>query len=51
VVGIYKEYSRRLHAEAARRPRRRLFVDIHAFKDELAALHGLLYADVGRIYV
>jgi hypothetical protein len=49
LVGIYKEYSKRLHAEAARRPRRRLFVDIHAFKDELTALHGLLSADVSRI--
>jgi hypothetical protein len=49
VVGIYREYSKRLHAEAARRPRRRLLVDIHAFEDELSALYGLLSADVHRI--
>jgi hypothetical protein len=49
VIGIYKEYSKRLHAEAARRPRRRLFVDIRAFVDELMALRGLLNVDLSRV--
>ncbi|GAB1318623.1 hypothetical protein MFIFM68171_08833 [Madurella fahalii] len=42
VVGMYSEYSKHLHVEAARRPRRRLFLDIHALEDELAALEALL---------
>ena len=49
VVGIYKDYSKRLHAEASRRPRRRLFVEIHAFQDELMALGSLLSADIRHI--
>lgn len=42
VIGMYSEYSKALHVEAARRPRRRLFLDIHALEDELAALEELL---------
>jgi hypothetical protein len=42
VVGIYSEYSKQLHLQAARRPRRRLFLEIHALEDELEALKGLL---------
>ncbi|KXX76191.1 Magnesium transport protein CorA [Madurella mycetomatis] len=42
VVGMYSEYSKHLHVEAARRPRRRLFLDIHALEDELVALKAHL---------
>lgn len=49
VIGIYTEYSKRLRAEAARRPRRRLFLDIHALEDELMALHDLLSSASDRI--
>jgi len=42
VVGMYSEYSKQLHVEAARRPRRRLFLDIHALEDELEALEEIL---------
>ena len=44
VIGVYKEYNNQLHAEAARRSRRRLFLTIHALEDELKALRSLLYA-------
>jgi len=44
VIGVYKEYSNQLYAEAAGRSRRRLFLTIHALEDELKALRSLLYA-------
>lgn len=42
VLGMYSEYNKRLHVEAARRPRRRLFLEIHALEDELESLEELL---------
>jgi hypothetical protein len=42
VMGLYEERSKRLHNEAARRPRRRLLLDIQAFQDELDAFKSLL---------
>lgn len=50
VIALYSEYSKHLHAEAARRPRRRLFLDIHAFEDELQALGEVLYLNWDEIY-
>jgi hypothetical protein len=44
VIRIYSEYSKHLHVEASRRPRRRLFLDIHALEDELVALVAPLQA-------
>lgn len=48
VVRVYKEYSERLHSEAARRPRRRLFLDIQALVDELDALKVVLRSEFRR---
>lgn len=50
VIGVYKEYSQRLHSEAARRPRRRLFLDIQALEDELIALRNLLKNHIDYIH-
>jgi len=47
IVGIYKEYNTRLRIEAARRPRRRVILGIHALLDELGALHHRI-SDVPR---
>jgi hypothetical protein len=49
-MGVYREYSNRLHSEAARRPRRRLFVDIQALEDELTALRNLLKNHIDYIH-
>lgn len=49
VVGMYSQYSKHLHEQAARRPRRRLFLDIHAFEDELEALTRLLKENLDQI--
>jgi hypothetical protein len=50
VMGVYREYSNRLHSEAARRPRRRLFLNIQALGDELTALRNLLKNHIDYIH-
>ncbi|KAK4033784.1 hypothetical protein C8A01DRAFT_39754 [Parachaetomium inaequale] len=47
MVGVYSQYSKHLHEQAARRPRRRLFLDIHAVEDELEG--DTVGADGGRL--
>ncbi|KAK0610421.1 cora-like Mg2+ transporter protein-domain-containing protein [Bombardia bombarda] len=42
VVDLYRKYSAHLRFEANRRPQRRVFLDIHALEDELAALRAVL---------
>jgi hypothetical protein len=49
MIQMYSEYSKQLRAEAARRPRRRLFLDIHALEDELEALAWPLDRTLGWI--
>lgn len=42
LLAMYSEYCQQLRSEAARRPRRRLFLNIAALLDELYLLSGLL---------
>ncbi|KAL1840531.1 hypothetical protein VTJ49DRAFT_352 [Mycothermus thermophilus] len=49
VVGMYKEYCRRLRSEADRRPRRRLILKIAALLDELDVLRATFEYALERV--
>lgn len=49
VVAMYTEYCQRLRSKAARRPRRRLFMDITGLLDELSLLNLLLHQNLENI--
>ncbi|RFU82062.1 hypothetical protein TARUN_142 [Trichoderma arundinaceum] len=41
LLQLYKDYTSRLHFQANRRPRKRVFLDIHGLEEELQALDKL----------
>jgi Mg2+ and Co2+ transporter CorA len=41
IVHVYRQYTGKLRFQANRRPKRRVFLDIHALEEELVAIRGV----------
>ncbi|KAK5991370.1 hypothetical protein PT974_09651 [Cladobotryum mycophilum] len=49
VIKLYFDYMSRLHFQANRRPKKRVFLDIHDFEEELDAFRKVVWAQTGLL--
>ncbi|KAL6869222.1 hypothetical protein ACO1O0_000546 [Amphichorda felina] len=48
-IEMYQKYTSQLRFQANRRPKKRVFLDIHGLEEELDALHGLVEAQTSLV--